>query len=91
MPTAISRRSRLKNVRLEAMERCMSLTQHTDDRMLLFFWLPILMSAYSLTPSLKTSADSLVAVSLMWAAHSGLRMAFNTLRTAIPLKTGLRN
>ncbi|KAJ7691281.1 hypothetical protein B0H17DRAFT_1063335 [Mycena rosella] len=42
------------------------------DRMLLFFWLPILM------------------ISLMWAAHSGLRMAFHTLKTAIPLKTGLR-
>ncbi|KAJ7497569.1 hypothetical protein FB451DRAFT_1121211 [Mycena latifolia] len=48
-------------------------TQKKHDRMLLFFWLPILM------------------LSLMWAAHNGLRMAFQTLRTAIPLKTGLRN
>ncbi|KAJ7187965.1 hypothetical protein C8R46DRAFT_1053195 [Mycena filopes] len=43
------------------------------DRMLLFFWLPILL------------------ISLMWATHSGIRMAFQTLRAAIPLKTGLRN
>ncbi|KAJ6625880.1 hypothetical protein B0H10DRAFT_2001193 [Mycena sp. CBHHK59/15] len=43
------------------------------DRMLLFFWLPILL------------------ISLMWATHNGLRIAFQTLKTAIPLKTGLRN
>ncbi|KAJ7045795.1 hypothetical protein C8F04DRAFT_1334748 [Mycena alexandri] len=43
------------------------------DRMLLFFWLPILL------------------ISLMWATHSGIRMAFQTFRAAIPLKTGLRN
>ncbi|KAJ7141458.1 hypothetical protein C8R44DRAFT_659204 [Mycena epipterygia] len=48
-------------------------TPKKHDRMLLFFWLPILM------------------ISLMWAAQSGLRMAFHTLKTAIPLKMGLRN
>ncbi|KAJ6587181.1 hypothetical protein DFH09DRAFT_248520 [Mycena vulgaris] len=48
-------------------------TPKKHDRMLLCFWLPILM------------------ISLMWAAHSGLRIAFHTLKTAIPLKTGLRN
>lgn len=48
-------------------------TQKKHDRMLLFFWIPILL------------------LSLMWATHNGLRMAFQTLKTAIPLKTGIRN
>ncbi|KAJ7282910.1 hypothetical protein C8J57DRAFT_1173036 [Mycena rebaudengoi] len=43
------------------------------DRMLLFFWLPILL------------------IALMWATHNGVRMVFQTLRSAIPLRTGLRN
>ncbi|KAJ7838684.1 hypothetical protein B0H13DRAFT_2102825 [Mycena leptocephala] len=42
------------------------------DRMLLFFWLPILL------------------ISLMWMVHTGLRLAFHTLKAAIPLKMGLR-
>ncbi|KAJ7647058.1 hypothetical protein FB45DRAFT_892206 [Roridomyces roridus] len=42
------------------------------DRMLLFFWLPILM------------------ISLLWAMHNGARLALNTFRATIPLKTGLR-
>ncbi|KAJ6594182.1 hypothetical protein B0H19DRAFT_1094293 [Mycena capillaripes] len=42
------------------------------DRMLLFFWLPILL------------------ISMMWVVHSGLRIAFQTLKTALPLKMGFR-
>ncbi|KAK7005762.1 protein MGA2 [Favolaschia claudopus] len=42
------------------------------DRMLLFFWLPILL------------------ISLMWLVHTGLRLAFQTLKAALPLKLGLR-
>ncbi|KAJ6499027.1 hypothetical protein C8R45DRAFT_980751 [Mycena sanguinolenta] len=42
------------------------------DRMLLFFWLPILL------------------ISLMWMVHTGLRLAFQTFRAALPPKLGLR-
>ncbi|KAJ7268708.1 hypothetical protein B0H12DRAFT_62597 [Mycena haematopus] len=47
-------------------------TPKKHDRMLLFFWLPILL------------------ISLMWMVHTGLRLAFQTFRAAIPLKLGLR-
>ncbi|CAK5265666.1 unnamed protein product [Mycena citricolor] len=42
-------------------------TPKKHDRMLLFFWLPILM------------------ISILWAMHSGLRIAFQTIKGAVPL------
>ncbi|KXN90993.1 Protein MGA2 [Leucoagaricus sp. SymC.cos] len=42
------------------------------DRMLLLFWLPILL------------------LSMMWAFHHGLRFAYTTLRTSLPLKAYMR-
>ncbi|KAJ6500161.1 hypothetical protein C8R47DRAFT_1110707 [Mycena vitilis] len=47
-------------------------TPKKHDRMLLFFWLPILL------------------ISLMWVLHTGLRIAFQTLKAALPAKIGLR-
>ncbi|KAF7315423.1 hypothetical protein MIND_00057100 [Mycena indigotica] len=47
-------------------------THKKHDRMLMFFWLPILL------------------LSLLWAAHNGVRIAFQSIKGALPLKAGFR-
>ena len=65
---------------------------YLDDRMLLLFWLPILLCEYLgqvFWCNLLTPKNQLV--SMLWAFHNGVRFAFQTMKLALPVKIPFRS
>ena len=58
-----------------------------EDRMLLLFWIPILLREFALSPmTLSPGAYFFTPVALLWAFVHGVRIAIHSVRTAGPLR-----